>query len=1215
MAETNANAATVTPPPPRNRRVWLRALGWFFGVLIVLLFAVYFVATSSAFFKGVILPRVAKAINAKVTVSDAAISPFKQVILRDLKVQTTGTEPLLTASEVVARYHLMDILGGRINVDELIFSSPTVVLVENPDHTSNLDPILKSQTSAGGGKKPETTPAAKSSKAMQIDLKKLALNEADVRQVKLYAGGNRDLAELSRLSVTVENLRNGETGKLTLSTEIKLEDNPPAPATNGLLLAKANGSFDLALSPDLKPAAVKGNIHLDVSRADGALIDLASLAGDLNCDVTPAEIKQVVLHFQKGATRLGEVRASGPFDLAKKEGRFNVEIRSVDKALLNLVGAKHGIDFGSTLVNSTNQVELAKAGSVVNTVGDLDLARFQVTRAHQTTPALDLRAQYNLSLDLSQSNALIHALTLSATQKSGPLLRAELTSPMNLSWGDVANGLGDSTLNLTLTRLDLADWKPFLGSLAPAGTINAQMKLLSQQSGKQLTFDLNSQAENLTLLLQTNEITHAAVTLQANGQASKFKRFSLTGYKLQLARNNQALAACSGAGTYDTATSAADLQVTVQATLARLLDLFPQPDTAISSGTLDLKGHVTQTQGGNRRIAGSVALADFTGHVGKNALQAFGTTMDLDLGMTPAQVQIQKAVGKVTQNGKPGGSFEMGGTYNLSSKAAQLTAKLTDFNANGLRSFVEPLLADKKLVSVALNATSTVRYDPKGSSSVKGDLQVTNLVVNDPKNQFPSTALAARVQVDASQANNVADIRQLQLGLTPTARAANEIKLTGQLDRSRTNVTQGHLKLAADALDLTSYYDLFTGQKRPGETTAQPKTASSSPSSGPAKPETEPAPVKLPFQNFVADMNVGRLYLRELQLTNFQATLRLDGGHIVLKPFQGAINGAPVAATADLDLGVLGYKYDTSFDAKAVPLPPLIDSFQPARKGQIGGTFTAHTKIAGLGITGASLQKNLNGQFDFTSTNLNLSVVNIKSPMIRTIINVVAGIPELMRDPLGTVGGLFQGLVSKNAPKGGLADELQRSPVDSIVAHGAIGAGRVNLQQALVQSTAFRAEAAGAITLAEVLTNSTINVPVTLYLSRSIAQRVNLVPANTPTNAAYAKLPDFLTLEGTVGSPKPDTKKLAVAGTALKAIGGVIPGNSTAGNLIQGIGGLLTGNTGATNAPGTNQPGGLLGGLLGGPTGQTNRSSTNQPATNQSPVDNLLNDILSPRKK
>src|SRR5207247_8428408 len=120
-----ADKTVAAPAPaPRRQRGWLKALVWIFGVFVILLVATYFVGTSSAFFKGVILPRVSKSLNADVTVSEASISPFKEVVLHNLKVQPHNAEPLLTAPEVRARYRLLDILGGNIHLDEVALSSP-----------------------------------------------------------------------------------------------------------------------------------------------------------------------------------------------------------------------------------------------------------------------------------------------------------------------------------------------------------------------------------------------------------------------------------------------------------------------------------------------------------------------------------------------------------------------------------------------------------------------------------------------------------------------------------------------------------------------------------------------------------------------------------------------------------------------------------------------------------------------------------------------------------------------------------------------------------------------------------------------------------------------------------------------------------------------------------------------------------------------------------
>src|SRR5947209_2737236 len=118
----NATASTA----PIKRRHWLRTLGWIVLGLILLVVVIYFVGTSSAFFRGVILPRVGRGMNATITVSDASLHPFSRVVLHNLKVQTTGPEPLMTAEEVTAHYSLWDIIGGKINVSEAVVKSPVV---------------------------------------------------------------------------------------------------------------------------------------------------------------------------------------------------------------------------------------------------------------------------------------------------------------------------------------------------------------------------------------------------------------------------------------------------------------------------------------------------------------------------------------------------------------------------------------------------------------------------------------------------------------------------------------------------------------------------------------------------------------------------------------------------------------------------------------------------------------------------------------------------------------------------------------------------------------------------------------------------------------------------------------------------------------------------------------------------------------------------------
>jgi hypothetical protein len=178
------------------------------------------------------------------------------------------------------------------------------------------------------------------------------------------------------------------------------------------------------------------------------------------------------------------------------------------------------------------------------------------------------------------------------------------------------------------------------------------------------------------------------------------------------------------------------------------------------------------------------------------------------------------------------------------------------------------------------------------------------------------------------------------------------------------------------------------------------------------------------------------------------------------------------------------------------------------------------------------------------------------------------------------------------------------------------------LEQAAIESAAFHAEATGTIVLAPVLTNSSIHIPVSVSLSQPISGRLNVVPAGTPTNAPYAKLPDFFTVVGTVGNPKPDVNKAALIKLAAQSIGGSLHVGGTAGSIMQGLGlggGKTASGTNAQASPSGNVLQGL-GGLLGGATAPANTNNT-PPGTNsapapapQQPLNNLLNNFLKPKK-
>ena len=402
------------------------------------------------------------------------------------------------------------------------------------------------------------------------------------------------------------------------------------------------------------------------------------------------------------------------------------------------------------------------------------------------------------------------------------------------------------------------------------------------------------------------------------------------------------------------------------------------------------------------------------------------------------------------------------------------------------------------------------------------------------------------------------NLRQVLLTLAPTDRAKNQLQLSGKIDLAKTNATPGQLTLQAESLDLTPYYDLFAG--KPAATpTAEPQKKTA-PAPQPTAPPGEPEPISLPFKQFGFDAKVGRFYLRELTVTNFVTSAKIDNDKVLLKPFQLTLNGAPVSANADLNLGVKGYTYDLSLNADKIPLDPIINSFMPDSRGQYHGLVLADAQIKGAGITDASLQKNLSGQLRLSFTNASIQLfANNKPPkniFTRLIWYTLEGIGVFLR-----------------------VSEITSSPLNAIYAQAQIGDGKINLSRVSLQSQAFEVHTQGVVPMQVPLTNSPLNLPIEFSLSRSLAQKAGMLPADTPPDAAYAPLPTFVAVKGTIGEPKRDFKELAIGGVLLKSgVGiaeklGVNVGKET-GGLLKGVGNLLSGQgTASTNVTDTNKAG------------------------------------------
>ena len=177
----NDTAAESSAPESKKKSGIGKKLAIVAGVLFALAIIGYFVATSAFFVKSFVVPKVGKILNAEIKLADASISPFSEVTLEGVEVTANGEELLASVGSVKARYRLMDIIGGNINVSEVTIDSPTLHLLIKKDGTTNLDPILEALATDEAPPPPGETP--------KISIKNVSLKNATVKVVQELPGG------------------------------------------------------------------------------------------------------------------------------------------------------------------------------------------------------------------------------------------------------------------------------------------------------------------------------------------------------------------------------------------------------------------------------------------------------------------------------------------------------------------------------------------------------------------------------------------------------------------------------------------------------------------------------------------------------------------------------------------------------------------------------------------------------------------------------------------------------------------------------------------------------------------------------------------------------------------------------------------------------------------------------------------------------------------
>ncbi|MHB1307391.1 MAG: DUF748 domain-containing protein [Limisphaerales bacterium] len=1147
----------------RRKGSLLRKLLILTGVLVLVLIAAFFVLTNGSFLKAVVLPMAGKSMNATIEVGDLALSPFSQLQLRQFKLTPTGqNQPLFQAEEILVRYRLPALLTGSLELPEIRIIAPTVNLTQDASGRMNLDPLIESGTDR----------SSKEAGPLKLDLQRLSVAGGSVRFARQQADGSTQVTELLELKLDATNLKNGQTGTFKGTARLSQDNQAPAgsAAPSGRLAAGLDISLELALDADLRPVQVRGNALLPITTASGAFADLTNLTGRLTCDWDTNMVNELRLSFERSGQTLGQVLLSGPFNVATTEGRLRLELSSIDRNTLNLFGAAWGIDFAATKIDATALLDLAKLGNAINLTGRFQGRELGVRVGDQVTPPLDLDLDYVAAVNLEEKNFRLSRFAVNGTSGGQPLLSASLTEAMQISWGSSAQAFYDFHMEMTVTNLDLARWSAFLGPQPPLGRVSASLQITTEADGKRLTGQLTAQAREVSLTVGTNRFDQLQFDLQTALALNNFELILADALSLTVGQGDTTLTKAEGSISVNLNTSETRAQINAESELAALLARFPVPDLTVQSGRLTLAGLFHQGQG-KTNLTASANLSGLNGKYLDTPLVGVNARLESDLGIVGEVLELRH-VSLTGQRGVvAGGVVDLSGRVNLTTLAGDLKLSLAGVNQHALGIFVDPMIAPLKLSSVALDGLATVQYLPVGTSKISLQTSLVKLLLDDPARRLPGEPLSFHLELDATSDGQRHELSRALLALPATSRATNVLTATASLDTSSTNQAAGTLRLRSEAMDFTPLYDAYMA------VTNQAASVPSGPAAPRSQPETEPPALRLPVRQFAIDAQIDRLYLRDLALTQLVAQTRLSNDVLTLDPWSFSLNGGPVSAASTVNLALPGYKYDGRLTATNVPIAPAQSLADVPVESRLQGDAAGTLSFQGAGITGPNIQRNLRASFSGGSTNLNLALSEVRSAMVKSLVNVILSLPDLIRSPTATVGNLLGSLTGQSREGGGWVDDLTRAPINTVLFRGAVADGRLDLQQALVQSLAFQATARGGVVLAPVLTNSTLEIPVSIALQRALAEKAGLLAAGSPTNEPYASLPDFYTLRGTVGVPKNDLNKLALAGLAARASAGLLgsTGNTNlvkTSDLLGTVSSLLTGTASGAAVPGTNAP-------------------------------------------
>ena len=702
------------------KRRWKRWLIGGLATLIILPLLAWQVVESEWFLRRVILPKVNESVHGVIHFKSADWSLGSSLELQGVTLHAKGQTTCLEVKHVLVRYDLGELLDGRLRFHEILLSEPSFTVTQDLDGQTNLDPFFQKASDPGT--------------ARLVELDWVKFDGGSIHFSKELPQGGKQVVRINELKVNLEKIGNGrDQGSVQLGFGWTTE------WRNGSALADyLKGTLNLDAKLDLderwQPSRLDPKGKILVQEVSERFGESNGLEADFDVAFAGNQLERLGLTFSRhpdefaGSVSLGEIKVSGPLNLAEGTAELAVAIQDVDQSVMNLLGQPQELTFHQTQLSTTNHLAVTDFGRTLRLQGKASSSPLQVTHRLVKLPELDsLEAHYDVTYQPDARTVQVHAFGLESNHQKKPFLKGTLKQPLVLSWqkGSELNA-PDSAFELNIHPTQLADWQPWLGRYVREGELSGDLTVAVQQAGRHIEFSGSTKVEGMA-------VPHAEATRPlGNGQfnwagtVSDLKALEFTQCKLEIGTPLQSYFTFDGKPQLDLHTQQfSESSGKLTAHLPTLLEWFPQAGVRSDAGELTYNGTFSGglSQGAPLAWVGTLDWANIDGQLLEQPVKSLNGSVQLDCVLDEAQrLKIQRLEGDAQLAEKPlMAKLDLKGSWDL--RTGQFDFEKAELIQADL-ALARTLYPFPGVMAGVLNANLAVNHQPGDSTVLRGGMAI-----------------------------------------------------------------------------------------------------------------------------------------------------------------------------------------------------------------------------------------------------------------------------------------------------------------------------------------------------------------------------------------------------------------------------------------------------------------------------------------------------------